>query len=132
MDDIPGLIFEKPSQNVNQTELKTAFKTIKRCFLKLSKRFEIEKFEVLVKEPKYATSQTSEYNTTLIVVPVKKGQYISSGTGKYYTQSLRVSIKQLERQLEKEHHILSSHHHKSLAENTYLVEHQIKKSKRKS
>lgn len=120
-EDEVNIIFEKPSQNVTQSDFAIAYEDLNRFVQKMNRKTLIERVEVRIQEPKYATKQTAEFEITLQIDPLSGGQFIAHSKSKIFGQSLRFAMKQIEKQFQKDHAIRKSHNRKSLSESSTEV-----------
>ncbi len=115
-EDNVNIIIEKPSTNVLTSEFKRALKDLTNYVQRMNKRITLERAEVRVKESKYPTGKTAQFDITLQFDPAIGRQYVVYAKAKNYLKSLHTAMRQMEMFLEKNALRNKKHHKKSLSQ----------------
>ena len=117
-EDEINIVVEKPSQNVSAQEFADSYQDLTQFVQRMNQRIPLQRVEVRIQEPKFATKKTAQFDITLQIDPYSGGQYIAYAKSKMYGQSLRMAMKQIKTQFQRDHVARSKHKKKSLAEVT--------------
>ena len=93
-----NLIMNKPSISVAQEDVEKAEEHLKKFGQKMNKRVAIEKIEVHFEEPKYASGQTAEFNTSVIVTPTAGISLRAKTKRKSFIESTQAATEQIRKQ----------------------------------